>query len=139
MTKRLTIKEAEYLAHSLAKYQMSWDEPIPDFGTRYPGKLEGTLSAVYQTYGKKDLYPTFTDKASNLFYLIIKNHPFLNGNKRIAVTSLLTFMYLNKKWIDVENEVLYEMAVWVAKSNPQVKNGVVLAIKEFISKNQTAL
>lgn len=114
---------------------MAWDEPIPDFGTRYPGKLESCLAQAFQTFGKRDLYPGLFDKAAILFYLMIKNHPFLNGNKRIAVTTTITFLLLNKKWLKVENEMLYEMAVWVAKSNPQVKEGVVLAIKEFLKRN----
>jgi death on curing protein len=131
----ITIQEVEVLAHKLAKEQMSWDEPIPDFGTRYPGKLESALSNAFQTYGKKDLYPTLIDKAAITFYLMIKNHPFINGNKRIAVTALLVFLFVNDRWLRVGNEDLYQFAVWVAKSNPQTKDGVVLAIKEFISKN----
>jgi death on curing protein len=131
----ITIQEVEVLAHKLAKEQMSWDEPIPDFGTRYPGKLESALSNAFQTYGKKDLYPTLIDKAAITFYLMIKNHPFINGNKRIAVTALLVFLFVNDRWLRVGHEDLYQFAVWVAKSNPQTKDGVVLAIKEFISKN----
>ncbi|MCL5093920.1 MAG: type II toxin-antitoxin system death-on-curing family toxin [Patescibacteria group bacterium] len=133
--KKITIQEVEYIAYQLAQKQMEWDEPIPDFGTRYPGKLESCLSSAFQTYGKRELYTTFIDKAAITFYLMIKNHPFLNGNKRIAVTTLLTFLYLNNKWLSVTDSQLYQMAVWVAQSQPQVKDGTVLAIKEFIKKN----
>lgn len=133
--KILKVTQVEEIAYQLARRQMDWDEPIPDFGTRYPGKLESCLAQAFQTFGKRDLYPGLLSKAAILFYLMIKNHPFLNGNKRIAVTSVITFLLLNKKWLKVENELLYEMAVWVAKSNPQVKDGVVLAIKEFLRRN----
>lgn len=133
--KKLKISQIEEISYQLAKRQMDWDEPIPDFGTRYPGKLEATLGQAFQTYAKKELYPGLLDKAAILFYLMIKNHPFLNGNKRIAVTTVITFLLLNKKWLQVENALLYEMAVWVAKSNPQVKDGVLLAIKEFLRRN----
>ena len=93
--KQITIAEVEQIAHKLAKEQMSWDEPIPEFGTRYPGVLESCLANVYQTYAKRELYPSLIDKAGILFYLMIKNHPFLNGNKRIAVTTLLVFLSFN--------------------------------------------
>lgn len=135
MASQITIAEAEKIAHSLAKEQMSWDEPIPDFGTRYPGKLESCLAAAFQTFGRRDLYPTLIDKASILFYMMIKNHPFLNGNKRIAVTTLLTFLYLNKKWLSVSNEEIYDIAVTVAKSSPKLRKGITGLIKDFIGKN----
>lgn len=133
--KAITIGEVEYIAYKLAKIQMEWDEPIPDFGTRFPGVLESCLASAFQTYAKKELYPTLTDKSAILFYLMVKNHPFLNGNKRIAVTTLFTFLYLNNKWLGVTNDQLYQFAVWVAESQAQLKEGVVLAIKEFIKKN----
>jgi death-on-curing protein len=47
----------------------------------------------------KRLYPTLVATAAILFYLMIKNHPFQNGNKRIAITTLLTFLYNNNKWL----------------------------------------
>jgi len=135
MMKQITVEEVERIAHRLAKEQMGWDEPIPDFGTRYPGKLESCLATAFQTYAKKELYSSLIDKASILFYLMIKNHPFLNGNKRIAVTSLLVFLLFNKKWLSVTNEEIYEMAVDVAKSSPKLKRGIVELIKDFIEKN----
>ncbi len=97
----ITIGEVEFLAYRLAKELMEWDEPIPDFRTRFPGKLESCL----------------------------------NGNKRIAVTTLLTFLFFNNKWLEVTNDQLYQFAVWVAESQPELKEGVALAIKEFIEKN----
>jgi len=133
--KNITIEEVEKLAHSLAKKQMSWDEPIPAFGTRYPGKLESCLASVFQTFGRKDLYPTLVDKAAILFYLLVKNHPFINGNKRIAVTSLLVFLSLNNKWLSVSNEEMYDMALTVAKSSPKLRRGMHELIKDFVDKN----
>lgn len=133
--KPISVKEVEYLAFELAKKHMEWNEPIPDFSTRYPGVLESCLANAFQTYGKKDLYPTMLDKAAILFYQMIKNHPFLNGNKRIAVTTLLTFLYLNNKWMRVSNDELYQLAVEVARSHPRLRKLVVLNIKEFIRES----
>lgn len=66
---------------------------------------------------------------------MIKNHPFSNGNKRIAVTTLFVFLALNGKWIEVSNQELYNFAVWVASSPPQVMEQTVEAIQSFIEKN----
>lgn len=133
--KNITINEVENMAHSLAQKQMTWVEPIPEFGTRYPGKLESCLGSVFQTFGRKDLYPSLIDKAAILFYLLIKNHPFINGNKRIAVTSLLVFLSLNNKWLSTSNEEMYDIALTVAKSSPKLRRGVLELIKDFVEKN----
>lgn len=132
--KHLSIEHIEYIAHSLAKKIMAWDEPIPDFSTRYSGKLESCLKTPFQSFAKRDLYPTLEDKTSILFYLMIKNHPFQNGNKRIAVTSLLTFLSMNEKWLNIPPDELYQLAMWTAESRPPAKDGTVQAIKDYIKK-----
>jgi len=63
---------------------------------------------------------------------MIKNHPFQNGNKRIAITALFTFLHKNKKWLKVDNKELYNFAVWVAESPPKLKTETVLAIEHFL-------
>ncbi|HOX41537.1 MAG TPA: type II toxin-antitoxin system death-on-curing family toxin [bacterium] len=132
---RISINEVELVAHRMARELLRWDEPIPDFSTRYPNVLESCLSAPFQTYDKRSLYPTLIDQASILFYLIIKNHPFQNGNKRIAITTLFYFLSKNGKWVEVENQELYNFAVWVASSPPQFRDETLSAIKKFIKKN----
>ena len=84
----ITIAEVEYLAFQLAKEHLAFDEPIPDFTTRFPNRLESCVLTPFQTFSGKALYPTLVAKAGILFYLMIKNHPFQNGNKRIAITPL---------------------------------------------------
>jgi prophage maintenance system killer protein len=92
---RITIKNVQYVAHILAQKTMQWSEPIPDFGTRYTDSLERSIEAPFQSFGGKQLYPGLIKKAAILFYLMIKNHPFQNGNKRIAMTTLFYFLYIN--------------------------------------------
>lgn len=130
--KTVSIIEVEYLAHSLAKKLMTWNEPIPDFETRYPNILESCLLTPFQTFDKKSLYKEFTKKAAALFYFLIKNHPFQNGNKRTAVTTLFVFLYKNKKWLRLDNQELYNFAVWVAKSPAKLKDEVIGAIFKFL-------
>lgn len=135
MTKWLTLEELGYIAHSLAKRWMEWDEPIPDFSTRFPNKLESCLKTPFVTYGRKSLYRGLGKKASILFYLLIKDHPFQNGNKRIAVTALLLFLAKNKKWLRVGTQEFYNFAVWVASSPPTLKESTLSAIDSFIRQH----
>lgn len=137
MTKKLTLKEVEYIAYSLAKKRLDWDEPIPDFATRYPHKLESCIATPFMTYGKKSLYKGLRKKAAILFYLLVKNHPFQNGNKRIALTTLLIFLLKNKKWINVGAHEFYNFAVWVAESPATLKDDTVNAVESFIRRNMT--
>jgi len=131
----ITLKEVEYTAFQLAQKTMSWDEPIPDFKTRQANLLESCLATPFQSFAGKKAYKGLITKAAVLFYLMIKNHPFQNGNKRIAMTTLFLFLYLNKKWIKVNNQVLYNFAIWVAESPADLGEETKLAIEKFIKKN----
>ena len=131
--KQITIMDVEYVAYSLAKETMSWTEPIPDFSTRYTNSLERCVEAPFQAFGGKQLYPGLIKKASILFYLMIKNHPFQNGNKRLAMTALFIFLFKNKKWLSVDNQELYNFARWVAESNAKLKDDTVRAVETFIT------
>jgi len=128
----ITIADVEYLAFRLAKEHLSFDEPIPDFSTRFPNVLESCVLTPFQRFSGKALYPTLVGKASILFYLMIKNHPFQNGNKRIAITTLLAFLFGNGKWLKADTQELYNFTVWVAQSPAQFKEQVVSAIQKFI-------
>jgi death-on-curing family protein len=128
----ITVKDVEYIAFRLAKEMLTFNEPIPNFSTRYPNILESCIATPFQKFSKKDLYPGLLSKVSILFYLIIKNHPFQNGNKRIAITTLFVFLYINKKWIKVNTQELYNFTVWIAQSPPKVKEETVKAIEKFL-------
>jgi death-on-curing protein len=128
----ITIADVEYLAFQLAKEHLSFDEPIPDFSTRFPNILESCVVTPFQSFSGKALYPTLVRKASILFYLMIKNHPFQNGNKRIAITTVLTFLFSNGKWLRADTQEFYNFTVWVAQSPPEFKEQVVAAIQQFI-------
>ena len=132
--KTITLKEVEYIAFKLARQRLSFDEPIPDFSTRFPNVLESCLATPFQSFDRKSLYPTLLAKASILFYLLIKNHPFQNGNKRIAMTALFVFLYRNKKWLEVDTQELYNFTVWVAQSPRTVKDETVKATEKFLRR-----
>jgi death-on-curing family protein len=137
MMRIITVADVEYLAFRLAKEHLSFNEPIPDFSTRFPNVLESCVVTPFQRFSGKALYPSLVAKAGILFYLMIKNHPFQNGNKRIAITTLLAFLHGNGKWLEADTQELYNFTVWVAMSPAEFKEQVVAAIQKFIRNHLT--
>jgi death on curing protein len=135
----ITLRDVEYISFRLAKETLSFNEPIPEFTTRFPNLLESSLVIPFQKFSRKSLYPTFVSKASILFYLMIKNHPFQNGNKRIAMTTLFVFLYINDKWLKIDIKELYNFTIWIAESPSQLKDEVARAIEKFLKRHMTAL
>jgi len=131
----LTVFEIEYIAFTLARDLLALNEPIPELSTRFPHRLESCLAVPFQSFGKKAFFPTLVSKAAIIFYLLIKNYPFQNGNKRIAVTTLFVFLHLNGKWLKVHPEELLNFAIWVAASPHDYRDEVVKAIEKFIQKH----
>lgn len=128
----ITMHEVEHIIFAYTQSKLSFDEPIPDFSTRFPNKLESCLATPFQAYADKDLYPSLTDKAAMLFYLMIKNHPFQNGNKRIALMTLLYYLNKHEKGIDVEIKTMYQWAIAVASSPAPAKAEIFSYIKKFL-------
>ncbi len=137
--KTITIQEVEYIAFKLARKKFSFDEPIPDFSSRFPNALESCLAVPFQRFSGKSLYPTLVSKAAMLFYLMNKKNPFQNGNKRIAMTTLFVFLYRNGKWLRVDTQELYNFTVWVAQSPRTVKDETVKATEKFLKTHLVKL
>lgn len=108
------------------------------FGLEKNDSFKSAISTIYQSFDEKDLYPTFEDKAANLFYLITKNHAYADGNKRIAATIFLYFLEKNKvlnrngKQL-ISNTTLATLTILVASSNPNDKQSIINLIKLLIS------
>jgi len=137
--KKIALAEVEYIAFKTAKKFYEFDEPIPDFGTRFPNVLESSLAVPFQEFDRRAMYKGLIARTSILFYLMIKNHPFQNGNKRIAMTTMLVFLSKNNKWLKVDNKELYNFAVWVAGSPAGLKDEVIDGIKKFLKQNIISL
>mgnify|MGYP001594990357 CR=1 FL=1 len=128
----LTPEDFEYVCFDLARELLTYQEPIPDYSTRDNGLLESALGAPSQTFDQKLLYPTLQKQATILFYSLIKNHPFRNGNKRIAVMALLAFLSINAKWINIKPKKLYETACMVSESLPNKRNEILDLLEKMI-------
>jgi death-on-curing protein len=105
-------------------------EPMTSFGKHDRALLESALNNPRQTFGGVDLYPTISRKAAILYYGLIKNHPFDNGNKRTATATTMVFLYINNRWLsgsskEVDN-YLVELAKRVAASEGDSKRSEFL-------------
>ena len=128
----------EKMCHPLAVTFLNRNnEPIPLFPTCNKSVLDACLNLPKATFGGKELYPDLVSKAAILYYSLIKNHPFINGNKRIATTSLIVFLFINNYWLDIGQNFLYGLALEVAQSEREnmdkVKNMLEQKIKEHVT------
>lgn len=137
--KSISIEEFEHIVHNSAVKFLEYKEPIPDFDTRYPNRLESCLLTPFMGFGGEHHYKGLNTKASIMFYLLIKNHPFKNGNKRMALVALLYFLYKNKKWMKISPNDIYEFTKWVAISDNKLKDETVVAISKYIRINMVKL
>jgi len=83
-------------------------------GVRDMGLLESAVLGCYQTFGDVELYPTIMEKAARMAYAVCKNHPFIDGNKRAAVTSMLVMLRLNGIVPSYTQEELIALGLGVA-------------------------
>ena len=99
--------------------------------------LESIINNIYLTYNNKDLYPTIEEKASNFLYLIIKNHIFIDGNKRIGAMLFIYFLnfynilYKNNQPL-IDNNTLVSITLLIAQSNPKEKEILIDLIMNFL-------
>lgn len=105
---RLTTKQVISLHSSLIEATGGTD------GVRDMGLLESALEAPFQTFGGKDLYPALIQKASRLGHSLISNHPFVDGNKRIGIHTMLVFLAANGVEIECTQKELIGVGLSLA-------------------------
>ena len=104
------------------------------------GKLDGILAAVYQNVFGQEVYPSLEEKAAHLLYFLVKDHPFVDGCKRIAATLFLEFLNRNHALIKngkiiISNDTLVAITVLTAESKPEEKEVIIKLIMNFLSKD----
>ncbi len=107
------------------------------FGVEKDGSFKSSIGAIYQSFGGKDLYPTLEEKAANLLYFVVKNHSFLDGNKRIAATMFLYFLDRNGALFTadgkaIDDGTLVAITVMIAESKPEEKEAMVTLVMNFL-------
>lgn len=102
--------------------------------------LKAIIGTIYQSFDKKDLYPTVEEKAANFLYLITKNHTFIDGNKRIAATLFIYFLeFYNLLYTAegqvIDNNTLVAITLLIAQSNPNEKDILIDLVMNFLKKD----
>jgi death-on-curing protein len=126
----------EKMCHRLAVAVFDTNEdPIAHFNDHEFSLLDSAIQSPRQTFDRKDLYETIEEKAAVLYYSLNKNHPFKNGNKRIATASLLVFLSINNCWLTVPKDELLEKTLSIAKSDPNDREEVLAELKVWIAQH----
>lgn len=95
-------------------HQMIAEETGGAIGIRDEGLLESAIEGIFQTFGGRELYPTKEEKGARLGYMLISNHAFLDGNKRIGMHVMLTFLEVNGIRINCSDDDIIEAGLGVA-------------------------
>jgi prophage maintenance system killer protein len=110
------------------------------FGREKDQSFKSTVGTIYQTFGKKELYPSIEEKAAHLLYFTIKNHSFIDGNKRIAAAIFLWFLEMNNYLYGkngrkrIADNALVALCLLIAESNPIEKDVIVKVVVNLINK-----
>lgn len=99
---------------------------------RDEGLLESAINAPFQSFGGSELYPTLLEKAARLGFGLIKNHPFVDGNKRIGTHTMLVFLELNHQELKYTDEELIELILGVAASKYD-ENHLLLWLQQHLA------
>lgn len=117
---------------------LKFNEKSDIFALERDKGLNSIINNIYQSFDGEDVYQTIEEKAANFLYLIVKNHAFIDGNKRIAATLFIYFLHFyniltieNKDVID--NNTLAALTILIAESNPKEKNIMIDLIMNILS------
>lgn len=130
--KRITYQECKEIIREL-----NFNNDSKIFGLERDNGLEGIIGNIYQTFENKDVYPSIELKAANFLYMIVKNHVFIDGNKRIAATLFIYFLafyeilYRDGKQV-IDNNTLTALTLLIAESNPKEKEVLVDLVVNFL-------
>ncbi|WP_342084294.1 RhuM family protein [Dyadobacter sp. OTU695] len=112
------------------------------FGKEKDGSFQSAIAQISKGFGDEDFYPSVEEKAATLLYLIIKNHSFVDGNKRIAAACFLLFLERNNLLISdsgdpiISNEALASLTLFAAASKPEEMETVKNLIISILNRNQ---
>jgi prophage maintenance system killer protein len=137
---RVTYKEA---THKITQLRKFYGDSLL-FGKEKDDSFRSSISTIYQTFDKRDLYPSIEEKAANLLYLVTKNHSFVDGNKRIAAFLFLYFLEKNNLLFKENGEkripdnALVALTLMIAVSQPSEKENKIKVIVNLINKKINA-
>ncbi|RXR31317.1 Fic/DOC family protein [Flavobacterium piscinae] len=144
-TKGLTKKQAIY--PTLSDYQMVLKSMLQDFdsdvfGIEKDGGFKSAIAQIEKGFDNQDFYPTLEEKATTLLYLIVKNHAFVDGNKRIAAACFLKFLeqnkmlYTNEYKLIISNDTLASLTLFIASSKAEEMETVKKLVISVLNRNK---
>ncbi len=118
--------------------KLKYGEKSQIFGIERDKGLESIINNIYQSFAGKDIYDSVEEKAANFLYLIVKNHVFIDGNKRIAATLFIYFLnYYDILYKDgsqvIDNNTLVALTLLIAESNPKEKEVIIDLVMNFLN------
>ena len=119
--------------------ELKFNEKSDLFARERDKGLQSIINNVYQSFDGKDVYKTIEEKAANFLYIIVKNHTFIDGNKRIAATLFIYFLnfyhllYKEDRQI-IDNNTLVALTLLIAESNPKEKEIIIDLVTNFLDK-----
>ena len=135
----LDYDEAKEAIDSLKNDLIIKKEATKLFGLERENSFKGVLRNIYQTFGGEELLASTEEKSANLFYYIVKDHPFVDGNKRIGAFLFILFLQKNNYLYDKNGELkinqnaLVSLALMIANSNPKEKELIIKLIVNLLS------
>lgn len=108
------------------------------FGVEKDDSFRGSIGNIYQSFAGREIYPSLQEKAANLLYLVVKNHSFHDGNKRIAAAMFLYFLDRNNALFVNGEKVIADSAlvaatIMIAESKPEEKDAMVALVMNFLA------
>lgn len=133
----LEINQVRKAINALKEELLDKGEATDLFGNERSDGLAGIIGSIYQTFDSHDLYPSREEKAANLLYFVIKDHPFTDGNKRIGSFLFIMFLQLNQMLLNApfENRSLVALTLLTAASDPSQKDVLIRLIVNLLSDN----
>jgi death-on-curing protein len=113
----LTVESLTVLGSDLTEYLREQGDPLPRYDVRDEGKIDSILATPQKFFGGQELYLSIYEKAACYLYFFVKFHPYLDGNKRMAVLATFVFLEMNRYRVDVEYERMYDFCKHVAASH----------------------
>ena len=128
-TSTLNYQEARDIINS-----MKFNDTSSVFGVeKEEGKLNAILEAIEQTAFGQEVYSSLEEKASNLLYFLVKDHPFVDGCKRIAASLFIIYLHKNNS-LYISNGTLVSLVLLIAESKPEEKDIMIKVIMSILFK-----
>ena len=142
--KKVTTQEKFRISYQRARQELDRLKahyPSTLFGLEKDQSFSGSIGAIYQSFDGKDLYPSIEEKAAHLLYFVVKNHSFIDGNKRIAASLFLWFLHENGILYNedgskrIADNALVALTLLIAESRAEEKDTMAKVVVNLINQN----